>query len=170
MNYVVRWDTASEEAKKDGLGLGSPAMTFTAPLLGGGTFDFAKALGQAPTVIVFWASWCKPCIKEAPHLVQLYEEYKGQGVEFIAVSIDEPDDRGTLETLVADLKISYPVALDPEGEVLALYAQGASIPLIFLIGADGKVAYRHQNFTEGDEGDLETALKGALAAGEGAKE
>ncbi len=115
-------------------------------------------------VVVFWASWCKPCLREAPHLVQLYEKYKSKGVAFVAVSIDEADDHATLEAVVADLNISYPVALDPNGEALALYAQGASIPLTFLLGADSMVAYRHQNFAEGDEVPLEAAIGAALAA------
>ncbi len=163
MNYVVRWGDDSKEVKKDGLGVGTPAATFMAPLLAGGTFDFSKALGQKPAVVVFWASWCEPCLKEAPHLIQLYEKYKSKGVEFVAVSIDEADDHATLAKVVADLSITYPIALDPDGEVLAKYAQGASIPLTFLIGADGKVVYRHQNFAEGDEAELEEALKGAIA-------
>ncbi len=164
MNYVVRWDDDAEEVKKDGLGIGAQAATFTAELLGGGTFDFSNVLGHKPVVVIFWASWCKPCLQEAPHLVKLYEKYKSKGVAFVAVSIDEVDDHATLKSVVTELKIPYPVALDPNGEVLALYAQGASIPLTFLLGAEGEVIYRHQNFTEGDEVPLEEAIAKALDA------
>lgn len=164
MNYVVRWDDDSEEVTKDGIGVGAQATPFTAEILGGGAFDFSNVLGHKPVVVVFWASWCKPCLQEAPHLVKLYEKYKSKGVEFVAVSIDEVDDHATLKSVVAKLKITYPVALDPDGEVLALYAQGASIPLTFLLGAEGEVIYRHQNFTEGGEVPLERAIAKALDA------
>ncbi len=161
--YLVRWDDAQEKLEKAGLQVGSEAETFVAQLLGGGSYDLSTALGKKTTVIVFWASWCKPCLLEAPHLIALYEKYASKGVEFVAVSIDEVDDRATLTKVVADLKLPYPVALDPEGKALALYAQGASIPLTFVVGKDGKVSYRHQNFAEGDQVALEAAIQESQA-------
>src|SRR5690554_3904936 len=43
---------------------------------------------KAVYVINFWATWCKPCIKELPYFEDLRKEYKDQGVHFVLVSLD----------------------------------------------------------------------------------
>ena len=45
-------------------------------------------------VIDFWATWCGPCIAEMPKMKKLYAEYKEQGVEFIGISLDQPEETG----------------------------------------------------------------------------
>jgi thiol-disulfide isomerase/thioredoxin len=43
-------------------------------------------------LINFWATWCKPCVKEFPDLVKLYNNYKDKGFEIVFVSVDVPED------------------------------------------------------------------------------
>ena len=43
-------------------------------------------------LINFWATWCKPCVKEFPELVKLYNNYKDEGFELIFISVDVPED------------------------------------------------------------------------------
>uniref|UniRef100_A0A3Q2YWX2 Thioredoxin domain-containing protein n=1 Tax=Hippocampus comes TaxID=109280 RepID=A0A3Q2YWX2_HIPCM len=43
--------------------------------------------------IDFWASWCAPCRKQNPHLIEVYEKYKNKGLKIIGVSIDTNKDR-----------------------------------------------------------------------------
>jgi thiol-disulfide isomerase/thioredoxin len=40
----------------------------------------------------FWATWCKPCVKEFPELIKLYNDYKDKGFEIVFISTDVPDD------------------------------------------------------------------------------
>ncbi len=159
LRYRVVWSAAAASKKP----LALTGVAFKAPLLSGATFDMGAHLGKKPIVLTFWASWCAPCIKEAPHLARLYRRYGKQGVVFAAVSIDAASDHAKLRKVVAAQKLPYPVPLDPNGEVLAKYGRGASIPLTFVISRTGAVAYAHQNFKPGDEGALENAIKGALA-------
>lgn len=109
-------------------------------------------------MVVFWASWCKPCIDEAPHLERLYKQH-GTEVELVSVSIDEATQIDDLRRVVVDLKISYPVALDPGGEsILPKYAHGIGIPLTLVVGADGTIRYTQRNYQRGDEQKLARAL------------
>jgi thiol-disulfide isomerase/thioredoxin len=50
-------------------------------------------------VVDFWATWCGPCIAEMPHMKELYAQYKDRGVEFIGISLDNPEDKGGLTAL-----------------------------------------------------------------------
>lgn len=43
-------------------------------------------------LINFWATWCKPCVKEFPGLVKLYNDYKDKGFEIVFISVDVPED------------------------------------------------------------------------------
>jgi thiol-disulfide isomerase/thioredoxin len=43
-------------------------------------------------LINFWATWCKPCVKEFPDLVKLYNDYKDKGFSIVLISVDVPED------------------------------------------------------------------------------
>ena len=81
----------AEEIRKLAAGSpGSPAADFTAKELNGSTFSLSALRGKY-VLIDFWASWCVPCRKSMPHVRELYERYKGKGLEVLAVSDDDHD-------------------------------------------------------------------------------
>lgn len=51
-----------------------------------------KPINDSVYFINFWATWCVPCVKEIPALVQVAEEYKNQRVKFLLISMDFPKD------------------------------------------------------------------------------
>jgi len=157
-NYQIRFGEPTEKLAGK---VASRAEAFALPTLGGKRYDLGTMIGQRPIVLVFWASWCAPCLKEAPHLVELHGRYAEQ-VEFVSVSIDAAEDHDKLRSVASELKLAYPVALDPDGEVLAKYASGTGIPLTFVIDRDGKVAYQHGNYEPGDEKALADAIQRTL--------
>jgi thiol-disulfide isomerase/thioredoxin len=66
-----------------------------------------------PVVLTLWATWCEPCVKEFPELAALARERKD--VAFVSVSIDEPADRGTVETFVTERRPPFPVYMRAAG-------------------------------------------------------
>jgi DsbE subfamily thiol:disulfide oxidoreductase len=87
----------------------------------------------------FWASWCAPCRAEMRAMERLYREQKSKGLEILAVNVK--DKRTAALALVKELKLSYSIVLDPEGEVGLLYGAWA-MPATYLIDRNGAVLAR----------------------------
>ena len=87
----------------------------------------------------FWATWCPDCRTEMPAMDRLYREFKGQGLEIVAVNVK--DKREDALAFVKKLKITYPIAMDPEGEVGLLYG-AFGLPATYLIDRKGVVLAR----------------------------
>jgi peroxiredoxin len=83
----------------------------------------------------FWASWCVPCREEMPAMERLYQEFKEKNFVVFAVSVK--DRRQDAIDFARELKLTYPVALDPEGQVGLLYGAWG-LPTTYLIGQKGE--------------------------------
>jgi thiol-disulfide isomerase/thioredoxin len=110
----------------------------------------------------FWASWCAPCLRSLPEIHVLYEQYRDQGFEVVAITIDDPvedalDFLNDLET-----PLSYHVVLDQTAEIMDQYGV-VGMPTSFLIDREGIIRKVHKGFREGDTQLLEQALLGLLA-------
>lgn len=70
----------------------SKQLVFTAQDINGKTFTERDVKGSL-LLVDFWASWCKPCIEEIPHLKSIYNQYKSKGFNIVGISIDQkPED------------------------------------------------------------------------------
>lgn len=85
----------------------------------------------------FWATWCPPCRREMPSMEQAYREYRGRGLEILAVSIDT-GGADAVQAFVQELNLTFPALLDPDMAVLRTYRLGG-IPGSFLIDRRGVV-------------------------------
>jgi peroxiredoxin len=83
----------------------------------------------------FWASWCIPCREEMPAMERLYQEFKDKNFVVLAVSVK--DRRQDAINFVKELKLTYPIALDPEGQAGLLYGAWG-LPTTYLIGPNGE--------------------------------
>lgn len=91
------------------------------------------------TLIDFWASWCGPCRKEMPILVEEYKKYKSEGLEIVGVSLDQ--DLNAWKAGIEALSITWPQMSDLkawESKGAALYAV-RSIPATVLINQEGVI-------------------------------
>ena len=114
------------------------APDFTLPDPSGKKVSIKDFRGKA-VFLVFWATWCEFCREEIPAIESLYRDFKGQGLEIVAVNIK--DKRDDALAFVKKHKISYPVLMDPEGDVGALYGAFAT-PTVYLIDRKGTVLAR----------------------------
>lgn len=108
---------------------------------GGGKLDLADYRGRI-VVLNFWASWCQPCIREAPMLKALSEELKVKDVAFIGVDIR--DQRVSASRFQQRYGISYPSIFDKSAEsVLAFDGKlPAYPPNTVILDKAGRVAAR----------------------------
>ncbi len=83
----------------------------------------------------FWASWCIPCREEMPSMEKLYQEFKDKNFVILAVNIQ--DRKQEALAFVKELKLTYPIALDPDGQAGLLYGAWG-LPTTYLIGPKGE--------------------------------
>lgn len=100
-------------------------------------------VGKGKVVLVdFWASWCGPCRREMPNLVDLYAKYKNKNFEIVGVSLDQSGE--AWKNAIKQLNISWPQMSDLkywDCEGAKLYAV-SSIPHTVLIDKDGTILAR----------------------------
>jgi cytochrome c biogenesis protein CcmG/thiol:disulfide interchange protein DsbE len=112
----------------------------------------------------FWASWCVPCKKSLPLFEKLYQQYKQQGFEVIAVSLD--DEPKEAKDFVDKMQLNYKVLLDAKMATSKSFGV-IGMPTSFLINPKGEVVWIHQGFKKGDfeliKMRVETALSSQMA-------
>jgi len=141
---------------------GRPAPAFVLPALeGAGTIELQAFRGKV-IVLNFWASWCAPCRREAPHLQSAWTTYRDRGVQFLGVNIR--DDRAAAQAFVSEFGITYPSAFDREGSLEADY-ELIGLPTTVIIDADGRMAYRFTGYLDGAvlRSTLDDFVQGAAA-------
>ncbi len=124
----------------------------------------SEHLGKEVVLLDFWATFCEPCLASMPHLDALYRRHKRQGFVVLGIDIDGPDSIAQVKTAVAKLGVSFPILLDQETRVVALYNPKTSAPYSVLIGRDGRILRKQEGYTTGGASDVEEDIVAALAA------
>lgn len=138
----------------------APAWTLEDP--SGARVAFGDALARGPVVVSFWATWCKPCLKEMPKLEELAAQYAGR-VTFLAVNTDDSKSMAKVEPLVRARDWKHvTVVLDP-GAVVQQQLQVDTMPYVIVYDREGREAWRHSGYVAGDEVALQAAVERALA-------
>lgn len=117
-----------------------PAPDVTGPTLDGEQLALSDVDG--PVVLNFWASWCGPCAREAPHLAAIAEEYGPDGVSVIGVNVR--DTRANATAFEREYGITYPSWDDESAQIASQFgALGpAGLPSTVLLDAEHRVASR----------------------------
>jgi len=125
---AMREGVGGAEAGREDVG-GALAADFTLTRFDGETFALADHQDQ-PVFLYFWASWCAPCIEEAPLVESLWPEYRERGYVFLGINIW--DIEGDALAFIDDLGLTFPLARDTERSVYVEYGvQG--LPVAFFL-------------------------------------
>lgn len=120
--------------------------------LGGKTVDVSTLSNDGnPFVISFFATWCKPCLRELKAINDYYPDWQDEtGMKLVAVSIDEGQNVSRVKPLVDGLGFEYEVLLDPNQDFKR--AMGIQdIPYLIIVDGEGNIVETRNGYTEGSE-------------------
>jgi cytochrome c biogenesis protein CcmG/thiol:disulfide interchange protein DsbE len=112
---------------------GKPAPAFEVKLLDGNSFTLAAASGKV-VIVNLWATWCGPCRAEMPALEAYYQKHKAEGLELVAISMDQPSDEPKVREVMR--AFTFPAGMMRDSKFRE-YGRIWRIPLTFVIDRNG---------------------------------
>lgn len=108
--------------------------------LDGKVFELNDFKGKV-VFLTFWATWCRFCAMELPHIQKLYEEYKGKDIEFVALSAEGKEK---VEKYINNFKYTFPayIQLTPTPSIF----KSEGIPVNFILDKEGKVKLKKEGY------------------------
>jgi peroxiredoxin len=136
----------------------APAVEFTAI---DGSKISADSLRGKVVMVNFWATSCSTCVAEMPHMVETYNKYQRQGLEFVAVAMryDPPE---YVRNYAQSRQLPFKVALDGSGAAAKAFGDVKLTPTTFVIDKQGNIIKRYVG--EPEFAKLHQLLEKALAA------
>lgn len=119
-----------------------------------------ESLRGKVVIVNFWATDCKSCVREMPQMVETYNKFKGQGLEFVAVAMKYDPPNYVINFTEAN-KLPFTVALDSGGDIAKSFNEVQLTPTTFVIDKQGKIIKRYVG--EPDFAAFHVILQKALA-------
>ena len=107
----------------------------------------------------FWASWCKPCIKEIPSLVRLQNQFNHNDFRIITINIGESKEQ--ISEFVKKLKFDLPILFDTNGDAVKEWGVYA-YPSNFVLDKNGVIRYAYRGALEWDSQSIINTIKTLL--------
>lgn len=159
--FVLGGDLSAQDAPLPTLGAKAPL--FSVQSLEYNNFVLAEKLAEIKKargflILDFWATWCKPCMRELPVFEKIHKELASKGFQFFAVAVD--DKRQDVWKFVkTEKKYTFPVLVDLNAfNAGRKYGADRTLPQLFILDGDGIVRWTHT----GEIKNMEAALKGVL--------
>jgi len=143
---------------------GQPAPGFSLATLDGGMASPADHRDKL-VILNFWATWCQPCTLEMPSLEALWSRYRDRGLVIIAVSVDRGAPLGLLQPYVRNLKLTFPILLDPDAKTSQRWRVTA-IPATFIVRPGGDVAGMVTGAREWNSNEMRALVERLLPHGQ----
>jgi outer membrane lipoprotein-sorting protein/peroxiredoxin len=118
---------------------GQAAADFKLKSVTGKEFSLQDLKGKF-VLLDFWATWCAPCRHDLPAVEKLHQEFHRKGL--VVLGVDGGEDSGTVNEFLFSSKLSYPILLTSDSDVMLSYSVTA-FPTVVLIDADGKIVFYH---------------------------
>ncbi len=163
--FLMACEGDQESTFEVGLGEG-PRIGYRAPNfrlmnLEGEEISLAKLKGKV-VFINFWATWCVPCKIEMPSMQALYDQYKEDGFEVLAISNDFKGAE-VVEPFVTEMGLTYPILLDSDLKVNTKYLI-RSVPTSIIVGRDGVITHILVGARNWDAPEAQDLIKKLLKA------
>lgn len=138
------------------------APDFSLAQLNGQTLQLASYRGKV-VLLDFWATWCDPCRDEIPHLIDLQNKYRAQGLQIIGVSMDDSAD--PVRDFSQHFHMNYPVVMG-NADIGRLYGGVLGLPIAFLIDREGHIQKKFIGATSAAafEQNIRSLLKSGMRA------
>ncbi len=120
------------------------APDFMLPTTDGKTLKLSDLKGKV-VIIDFWATWCPPCRKGIPDLVDLKKKFGKKGLEIVGVSVDQ-DTKDQVVPFMKEYGINYPIVYG-NTNVYRAYGGIEAIPTTFIVDKTGKIVAGYQGLT-----------------------
>jgi peroxiredoxin len=141
LGFVIVWSMQEHIA-----GVGDTAPNFSIGTTASETMT-PRNFGGKVLVLNFWASWCAPCVEEAPSLNEFAKTLKDSGVVVLGVSVDRNEQ--AYQNFVKRFDLAYPLARDPRQDLSYRYGT-YKIPESYIIDRNGKVVRKYAGLPERD--------------------
>jgi peroxiredoxin len=142
--------------------VGDRAPDFVVNEAGGKSYRLSGLRGKV-VMLQFTASWCSVCREEMPFIEsEIWQEKKDSGLVVIGIDMDEPLE--TVTKFKNDMKITYPLALDPSADIFGLYAlKGAGVTRNVIIDRSGKIIFLTRLFDRKEFDKMKEVIFAELA-------
>jgi cytochrome c-type biogenesis protein len=127
-----------------------------------GNVQKLKDLNGKVVILDFWATYCKPCIEEIPHLMQLQSQY-GDDLRVIGLHVGGEEDRPKVPEFVERLKITYMLAYPEDALTAYIFGQQTAIPQTAVFDRSGKLVKKITGFDQKIRVELDEAVAAAAA-------
>lgn len=94
-------------------------------------------------LVMFFATWCPPCIQEIPSLIKVQKEYSKKNFSVVGISVDQ--EKGVVKRLVEKKSINYPVMMANKS-VTRDFGGVYGIPTAFLVNRKGQVMKKYTGY------------------------
>lgn len=131
---------------------------FTAKDPDGNEIVLSEFVAEGPIILTFWATWCKPCIKELNKLTEMEEFLEMHGVRVLAVCEDGPRTRNRVKPFAQKNGWDFTIAMDTGGGIKSI-AGVADIPEFFILSPEMEILYHHMGYKPGDEVEYKEQIK-----------
>jgi cytochrome c biogenesis protein CcmG/thiol:disulfide interchange protein DsbE len=147
--------------------VGGRPPPFTLPAAVGGPtaqpFRMQDHLGQRPVVILFWATWCQPCVQELPFYQSLYERYREQGLRVVAISMDSQATIMRAGPAARRLGVTFDVVTDVDTRITTQLNPRRAAPFSIWIDRQGRITRESEGFSPAEQNALAQGIAELVA-------
>lgn len=139
--FKLLHQTATEQLMALKLERGEEALKMSFTALNKTEFQLEKLRGKV-VLIDFWASWCKPCLNELPHLRTMLDKYNKDGFEIAGICLDSESALPRVKEIIQENKITWPQRFEGKGfnsDTYRLLYGINSLPTVWLLDKSGRI-------------------------------